>query len=222
MTKFFVTLKVSIYLNIKIVYFLIMDYRKELDELYRSTGYIKPSRMRQIYQQAKKNQFRFDEVDTPRKFREAKAAYLMESNRGRSRENCDYAMGLIGRYLELLKNPPEGEEIKVSDYEAAERRIIRTLKRAIDTGRNEMTLKREAARMIHSAENEKSKLVKATSTDFIFPVITIVGVLGGLFFLSSNLTGNAIGNITGQTSTFIGIALLVAALIAGFFLIRKK
>ncbi len=50
----------------------------------------------------------------------------------------------------------------------------------------------------------------------------IVGVLGGIFFLSPNLTGNVIGNITNSTSNILGAVLLVIGLIGGFFWIKNK
>jgi len=50
----------------------------------------------------------------------------------------------------------------------------------------------------------------------------IIGLIGGLFFLSSNLTGNVIGNLTNSTSNMIGVVLLVVGFIAGFYWISKR
>jgi hypothetical protein len=51
---------------------------------------------------------------------------------------------------------------------------------------------------------------------------SIVGILAGLFFLSSNLTGNVIANISQSSSNVLGAVLLVVGLVAGFFWVKKK
>jgi len=48
----------------------------------------------------------------------------------------------------------------------------------------------------------------------------IIGIVGGLFFLSSNITGNAIGSST--VSNSIGAIFLVVGLVAGFFWLKSK
>ena len=50
----------------------------------------------------------------------------------------------------------------------------------------------------------------------------IIGLVGGLFFLSSNITGNAIANVNVQNSSIIGAILLVVGLVAGFFYLKRK
>lgn len=51
---------------------------------------------------------------------------------------------------------------------------------------------------------------------------SIVGILGGLFFLSSNITGNAVANVSPSSSNIFGAVLLVVGLVAGFFWISNK
>jgi hypothetical protein len=53
-------------------------------------------------------------------------------------------------------------------------------------------------------------------------VIVIAGVLGGIFFLSTNITGNAIANVSQNSSNVLGAVLLVVGLVAGFFWVKKK
>ena len=55
-----------------------------------------------------------------------------------------------------------------------------------------------------------------------YAIIGTAGVLGGLFFISSNITGNAIANMTNSTSSFLGAGLLIIGLIAGLFWIKNK
>ena len=54
----------------------------------------------------------------------------------------------------------------------------------------------------------------------IASIVFIVGIIGGLFFLSSNITGNAIGS--GAISNWIGVVLLIVGLVAGFFWFRGR
>jgi hypothetical protein len=61
-----------------------------------------------------------------------------------------------------------------------------------------------------------SKLEDTAST------FAVVGLVGGLFFLSSNITGNAIANTSQQTTNILGVALLGIGLVAGFFWSRKR
>jgi hypothetical protein len=49
---------------------------------------------------------------------------------------------------------------------------------------------------------------------------SITGIIGGIFFLSSNITGNAIGS--SAISHWIGAVLLVVGLVAGFFWLKSK
>lgn len=53
-------------------------------------------------------------------------------------------------------------------------------------------------------------------------IITFIGLIAGLLFLSSNITGNTISNMTNSTSNIIGAVLLVIGLVAGYFWIRNK
>jgi len=51
---------------------------------------------------------------------------------------------------------------------------------------------------------------------------SIFSILGGLFFLSPNLTGNAISNMTTQTASWIGAVLIIIGIIALYFLMKAK
>ena len=56
----------------------------------------------------------------------------------------------------------------------------------------------------------------------ITAVVSAISLLGGLFFLSSNLTGNVIGNMTNLTSNWIGGILFAIGLIGAFFYFKNK
>lgn len=52
--------------------------------------------------------------------------------------------------------------------------------------------------------------------------IAVLGFAGSLLFLSSNITGNAIADLSVKTSSSIGIVLFAIALISGFFWLRNR
>jgi len=51
---------------------------------------------------------------------------------------------------------------------------------------------------------------------------SIVRILGGIFFLSTNITGNAIANVSQSSGNILGVVLLVVGLVAGFFWVTGK
>lgn len=51
--------------------------------------------------------------------------------------------------------------------------------------------------------------------------ISIIGVSIGLFFMSPNLTGNVISNIS-EASGWIGAIIIIASLLLSFFILWKK
>jgi len=53
-------------------------------------------------------------------------------------------------------------------------------------------------------------------------IIAIAGLGVGLFFLSSNITGNAIADLSVKSSSFLGAGLLIVGLVAGFFWLRRN
>lgn len=52
--------------------------------------------------------------------------------------------------------------------------------------------------------------------------LAVLGIISGIFFLSSNITGNAIANMTNSASSFLGAGLLIVGLIAGAFFLKTK
>jgi len=51
---------------------------------------------------------------------------------------------------------------------------------------------------------------------------SILALIGGAFFLSSNITGNAVAGLSTGTSSWIGGVLLAIGLVAGFFWVKGK
>jgi len=53
-------------------------------------------------------------------------------------------------------------------------------------------------------------------------ILTIAGLGAGIFFLSSNITGNAIADMTTKTISFLGAGLVIVGSVAGFFWIKSR
>ena len=101
---------------------------------------------------------------------------------------------------------------------------LEQLQKAKDWGSDYERMKKGISSDLDRLKNEKMQrenkkhggLEKVTAT------ASIVGVLGGIFFLSNNITGNAIANISQSSGNILGAVLLVVGLVAGFFWVKKK
>lgn len=87
------------------------------------------------------------------------------------------------------------------------------------------------AKEFENAYQEKVRIARARGrvkpskedlTSRLSSIITIAGFVGGIFFLSNNITGNVVGNMTNSTSNFLGAGLLIIGLVAGFFWVKQK
>ncbi len=76
---------------------------------------------------------------------------------------------------------------------------------------------RELGEELHAEIEKKKSLEQKVSS-----VVAIAGIVSSLFFISSNVTGNAIANISFQNSSFLGAGLLVVGLVAGFFWVKSR
>jgi surface polysaccharide O-acyltransferase-like enzyme len=54
-----------------------------------------------------------------------------------------------------------------------------------------------------------------------FGIISVIGLIGAIFFLSNNLTGNIVGNLNNSTMNVFGIIFAVIC-ICGLFLFAKN
>jgi hypothetical protein len=50
---------------------------------------------------------------------------------------------------------------------------------------------------------------------------SVTSLILGIVIMSPNLTGNAIANISTQTTSFLGVGLLIVGLVMGFFWVKK-
>ena len=66
--------------------------------------------------------------------------------------------------------------------------------------------------------HEQSKGIESK----VISILAIGSFIAGIFFLSTSITGNVIGNMANSTSNIIGAVLLVVGLVAGFFWLKSK
>ena len=65
----------------------------------------------------------------------------------------------------------------------------------------------------------KSK--RGNPTTITLSILTVIGLVLGLFFLSPILTGSAVANLNQTTSSWVGLVLLVLAVIGAYTLLKK-
>lgn len=83
------------------------------------------------------------------------------------------------------------------------------------------TFHRGTGKAINWAE-ELSGLGRILKSESAKVSLFLLGIFGGLFFLSSNMTGNVIGNVSQGFGNILGAGFLVVGLVAGFYLIKKR
>jgi len=83
-------------------------------------------------------------------------------------------------------------------------------------GHAKQHLKEDGGKPYEYYTSKRRRLTSTTAT------ASIIGIVGGLFFLSSNITGNAIANVSQSSGNILGTVLLVVGLVAGFFWVKKK
>ncbi len=69
-------------------------------------------------------------------------------------------------------------------------------------------------------ENNSGKSGKLES--LVFGTIALIGIVGGLSFLSPNITGNVLGGIAQNTSNWVGGILFIFGLVGSFYYFKKK
>jgi|WetSurMetagenome_2_1015567.scaffolds.fasta_scaffold115667_2 hypothetical protein len=69
-------------------------------------------------------------------------------------------------------------------------------------------------------KDHRGNLVKRSGLETGAAAAAIIGIVGGLLFFSSNLTGNVIGSQ--DNTNFIGLAFILIGIIGAFFWIKSK
>jgi hypothetical protein len=90
---------------------------------------------------------------------------------------------------------------------------------------------RSAGRDIVAFATERLKQVSAKKrlsgagsleTSVAAPVVAVLAIGASIFFLNSSLAGNAIANLSNQTSSILGTCLLALGCISGLFYLKSK
>lgn len=122
-------------------------------------------------------------------------------------------------YLVPKKNPERKAEIMQLNEEALYRKA-ETVKGTLAFSMLKFRLSR-AIKNLQTTSKKKNEEDTSGLERFI-AVISGIGILGSLFFLSPNITGNAISNLTTKTTSFLGVGLLIIGLVAGFFWLKRR
>ncbi len=122
----------------------------------------------------------------------AKADYYAKSRK------YDNAFSVLYGVLKDTKELPENLRDKY--FDAIENRIVRTSYRSEDKKPNALAIST-------MDEISRMRVGKRRLEDTVSQIATFVGIIGGIFFLSSNITGNIIGNSEILASNFLGIIL---------------
>jgi len=97
-----------------------------------------------------------------------------------------------------------------------------TEKHVLDFG-NYAKSTRDRAEELRSITGRGPGLIKMIlSGPRVSLIISISSIILGLFFLSPNLTGNTIANLTNQTTNIIAGILFVIGITASYFLIKNR
>lgn len=81
---------------------------------------------------------------------------------------------------------------------------------------------RNAGRLKRVLGGEFKPMSKPSKLEMVGVITAIIGVVGGLFFLSYNLTGNVIGSLNQNSSNWIGGVLFLIGLVGAFVYFRRK
>jgi hypothetical protein len=164
---------------------------------------------------------------------------LIHADSARKKKHVFFGPSGMGGYVGLSKaykvlsesHLSEEEEIKYTRMiqKRAERLVKQAETAYRNSGVNSTTIKEDKLMAAENYFGAKDLLEKISSRgksykslDAPLATASIIGFLGGIFFLSPNFTGNVIGNLTNSTSNILGAVLLVVGLIGSFFWLRSR
>lgn len=128
-------------------------------------------------------------------------------------------MSSIDRKGNIVRpNKEDYEAAKRESYEARRDEAISTNKR-YDALISKYGKDSEA---VYEFERDELGMRRKRKASRLEGAFAIVGLIVGIFLLSSNITGNAIANINGDSSNLVGIALLAVGLVCSFFWFRSR
>jgi len=128
-----------------------------------------------------------------------------------------YSLCLVSK-----EDPESGMEVMQLPPNVLNRKA-EIMKGTIAYSRLELNIPKAIEHIQMESQEKTGKNKKQTGgLEGFIPVISGIGILGAIFFLSVNITGNAIANLTTKTSSIIGAGLFVLGIVGSYFWFRKK
>jgi hypothetical protein len=136
------------------------------------------------------------------KTQEASIAHKMEGRREEKHAK---------RALLAESEIPVSKDIRVNVYKEVLGKAIKHYKLAGD---------KKSLERVEELEKRVGRAKKISKAKGLAKYDSVIGIIGAIFFLSPNITGNAIGDISSTTSEWLAAVLLVLGLV-GFYCIKK-
>ena len=158
----------------------------------------------------------FDEIEATKRYHSILKKVYQEKGLfpalGYEVKSTWYSLGKrISNLFELYAPPSSSVVEQIGNREEWDNRAIEFNKK-----RRKINLKRRNERLDYILRGEQGLPKK------VFFILAIIGFCAGIFFLSLNLTGNAVGNLNPTFSNWIGGVLFISGLIGAFFALRKN
>lgn len=166
------------------------------------------------------------EAETQRTYDYLVGGKLSELNNSLLKGNFKHAVYSINEikgYLQdnnrLMENYSANEKEKL--VKGVNKRIERGMKYLEKHPSNENI--RYMKEILNSSKAIEGKLEGKPSSGLekSLSVVSIGSIIAGIFFLSPNLTGNVIGNLTRSSSNILGIGLFILGIIGVFFTLKR-
>lgn len=138
------------------------------------------------------------------------------------KEEYSRALNHLRNILTHLNSSTDKKQINIIRAEKYAEAIQKIAYKLSIKLRSNPALDKEAIAMVDQIEKKYGVSPHFALEKPIEIIASIIGVFGGLFMLSGNITGNAIANFTNVTSSFIGAGLLVLGIVAGAFALKSK
>ena len=128
-------------------------------------------------------------------------------------ENYSEAFYNLGKAYKDAKALPE--ELRDKYFDAIERRAVRYANKSGDVNDRRVS--------DFLSEMDKERMVKSSKLEKnVGAAAAIIGILGGLIFLSPNLTGNVVGGMENSTSNIIGGISFIFGLIFAYIFFDRE
>ena len=127
--------------------------------------------------------------------------------------------------LEVIKDSEYNLSLREKYITSVERRAKRLSQKVTKIPHPKSSLLEDLEElMTNITDLEKDPHFSKTERTYDNVSITVIIILmiGGIFFLSTNITGNVIGNLNQNTSNLIGGILFILGLISAFLIFRKR